>query len=1128
MQVPFLDPLSEISFRFTPHPLFGRESEMHVLRTLLESVAQNQPQSPHALIVSGDIGVGKSRLLAELCSAARQQGFLLLESRASDIGKSIPFLPIIEAIRPVLRSMPVDRLRACIGLETSYLRQQVVANENEFLLKAAFSRVGNPLVTALSRLFPELPQYVGVTPIQEILSPAQEKFRLFDAIATLLEGFSAEQPVLLCIDNLQWADSATLELTLYLTVRLHSSRVALASGTRPPGTGIISPITGFDSEQESPANADSRQEQAWAIMRTLSDLVRHAMLILLPLQPLDAQAAQRYTHKLLPENIAETTRQSLLARAEGNPFFLEELARTLPRNKFSAYQTNELHLLQAPDTMLPQSIILAVEQRLHTLPPLCLQALRVAALFGRTFSAPILATVMHLVESQLQPILDEAEQATLITQLPITDTTLWDDMASDSSITQHMPPPVYMFCQGIVQEVLHNLLPAYEAHVLHNKIGNALEHHYRMIDPHETDPFHAAELARHYVLGGKQQEAFHWSLIAGEYATRQQGHREAIEHFRTALKLWDAHTDDVAQRNEQPLRSRAQLHLLIGQSWFQLGELTLASKAFQQALAARSSAISDQAHTPERIPEPALFSAHANRLLADVYRMQGHYEQALAHLTAAKNALQTAEQQTAPSTNTHSISERILLLQAQATLDLLQYRSTEAESALWQSHQLAAESGDRDSQAFALHLIGWIKGWGERINETIRLQEQAHELYVAIGDPFRATLGDQGLGIIYQTLGMMEKARLHTLRGIEQARHYGVRPVLGWLYWNMAMLALFEGDWNACNAHLQQAMQEVETTNNIRLRPVVLQAQAELAFRQGQWQEAEQYFQSLLQAAMNTEWYASAMALYGHFLAVTGRKAAAKRQLEQAIHIPEPPGYSGHFYIPFLAEGFLHLQDDSHNAVSYIERIQKLHGFLYYGVAVDRILGEVAASNGDWERAERAFEDGLALCRRVHNEPEEAFILYEQARSTLMRSRAQDHYQPHVIQQISHQCEQARSIFLRYNMHRATLQVDTLLEGIQQLEGRERLHIVVDSEPTQSEQKTRAIPGDYVLDLHLTRRELEVLRLVAEGYTDREVADVLVISHRTVNRHLGNIFVKLDVPGRSAAVAYAIRRGLVG
>src|SRR6266849_105920 len=107
-------------------------------------------------------------------------------------------------------------------------------------------------------------------------------------------------------------------------------------------------------------------------------------------------------------------------------------------------------------------------------------------------------------------------------------------------------------------------------------------------------------------------------------------------------------------------------------------------------------------------------------------------------------------------------------------------------------------------------------------------------------------------------------------------------------------------------------------------------------------------------------------------------------------------------------------------------------------------------------------------------------------------------------------------------MQRAVDLVDTLQEGLRQLSAQPRpltsAAIAVESHLAHA---------DYQLDLRLTRRELEVLRLVAEGRTDREVADLLVLSPRTVNRHLSNIFVKLDVPGRAAAVAYAIRQGLV-
>jgi ATP/maltotriose-dependent transcriptional regulator MalT len=368
----------------------------------------------------------------------------------------------------------------------------------------------------------------------------------------------------------------------------------------------------------------------------------------------------------------------------------------------------------------------------------------------------------------------------------------------------------------------------------------------------------------------------------------------------------------------------------------------------------------------------------------------------------------------------------------------------------------------------------------------------------------------------------MDKARLYTLRGLELARRYGVRHVLGWLYWNQGVMALGHGDWPASESHFKQSMQEAEATNNARLKAVALQALAELYFRQGDWHTAEQHFQAAIQASINTEWYSSIMALYGHFLAVTGRRAAAKAQLERAVALPELVGYSGHFYIPFLAEAYLHLGANE-QASTYIQRIQALHGFMYYGVSVDRILGEVAAIEGDWSRAEKAFEDGLELCRRAGNQPEEAAILHEQARMVLMRSNTDSLENRHsLLQDMYRLCDRAQELFLTYHMRRAADLVETLREGVRQLEHRQ------EEEPMSRIIQEHISHPDYLLNLHLTKRELEVLRLVAEGHTDREVADILTISPRTVNRHLSNVFVKLDVPGRAAAVAYAIRQGLVG
>ncbi len=835
-------------------------------------------------------------------------------------------------------------------------------------------------------------------------------------------------------------------------------------------------------------------------------------------------------------------------------------------------------------------------QRLSELSAPCRELLRVASLFGRTFPIDALLTVLEEPEESVQALIDQATQASIIARVPVVDTT-WDGYTDDEEHSEHrstkvvassfLTSPSYMFCQGIVQEVLSAEVPTHRARSLHGAIGAALEASYA-----GTAPAHAAELARHYILGGEKQAALYWSLLAGEDAAHQQAHREAISHFLLVLRLLESGV------TSEMVPSPAQLHIVIGESWFRLGELGQAQDAFQRALDLLQNAL----RTPlvgtlgrgalggdnQNVGTPlvgvlgvgipgmgvlegdalALQLAQANRLLADVYRMQGKYDLVLAHLQAAHSALDTtggttsrqilseAKDDTAASksdlatsvpwfpgrsfsTNTGGVSlqrvgitERILFLQAQATLDMFLNRPKEAEAAWWQSHQLATEIGDRGSQAFAMHMIGWLRGWSEHIHDAIRLMEQAHELYVAIGDPFRAALGDQGLGIIYQALGEMERARLYNLRGIERARRYGVRRILGWLYWNQGVMALAQGDWASSESQLQKALQEAETNSDVRLKPVVLQAQAELHFRRGSWHEAERCFQASIQAAANTEWLPGSMALYGHFLAVTGRQAEARAQLDRAAAHPEPPGFGGDFYIPFLAEGYIHLGANK-KAATYIERIRSLHGFMYYGCSVDRILGVVASLEGDWETAEQAFEEGLALCRRANNRPEEAAILYEQARAALMQSSTDSEstqYSRHSLERMHDLCERSRELFLQYDMQRAADLVETLQVGVEQLE--QRASIKATRQYSLSQAKPSATSrnesySEHNLHLHLTKREQEVLRLVAEGHTDREVAETLVISPRTVNRHLSNIFVKLDVPGRAAAVAYAIRQGLV-
>jgi predicted ATPase/DNA-binding CsgD family transcriptional regulator len=1116
MQVPFADPLLGLEPQNTILPLVGREMEMQMVSALLDIVVQDKPVGARALMISGEPGIGKSRMLAEMYQEARAQGFTLLEARAYEMGRMFPYLPFVEALRPVVRTFTLQQLRRYTGLAYS---ETDPASSN-------ISLTGLPLVTALSQLFPELTLRLGLSlPTREPLSPDQEKFRLFDSIATLLEHIALEQPVLLSIDNLQWADSASLELTMYLTVRLHRSRVVLVGATRP------TPLS--SDQEEEPPTATARA------MKILGELMRQGLLLFLPLGPLSERAALQHLHSLLPGVLSDDIASSLLYRAEGNPYVLEELVRTLVLRE-ALVSRNSAWQAQKPLSAgaLPQSITWVVEECLQGLKSR--ELLQVAALFGRTFPQTPLIQVFGKTPEQTQLLLDEAMQQNVIARVAQED--ILQNGREVDTIAASPPASAFIFCRGIVQEALRAEASPQRAILLHGAIGTALEAYYGT-----TAPAHAAELARHYVLGDQKTEALSWSLRAGEEATRQQAHREAISHLRVVLRLLEAGTQPANLQNRVSI---TQISLALGESWLKLGELALATDAFQQALEKHREVSEGER---EQIP---LLLAKANRLLGDVYRMQGKYELALAHLQAASNVfekdedngsfqeaendghivtswlssersyahLSRAADNTSPSHTallSLNATERLLLLQARATLDLLLFQPEKAETELWRAYQLATEIGDRGSQAFALHFLGWLRGWGEHIAEATRLISQARDLYIANGDPFHAVLGDQSLGIIYQARGEMEKARFHNLHGFEQARRYGIQQVVGWLHCNQGAMALAQGNWEECELHLQNALQDAEEQSNARLKAFATQAQALLHARRGNWEQAEHVFQAALQAAVDTEWYPSTLALYGHFLAVTGRESASLVQLELAAREPEPPGYSGHFYIPFLAEAHLHLPKNQ-QAATYIEQIRNLRGLCYYGVSIDRILGEVAAQQGDWETAERAFEDGLILCQRSHNRPEEAAILYEQARTVLMRSRVEPPSQLNfAISRIHDLCQHARSLFLEYSMQRAVDLIDTLQEGVDQINRSQT------EEVPQPIAPAHLAHAGYQLELRLTRRELEVLRLVAEGQTDREVADALVLSPRTVNRHLSNIFTKLDVPGRAAAVAYAIRQGLV-
>ncbi len=1103
----------------SPAPLVGREREMELLRHSLKAIFTGSdhfaPTTPRAVLVAGAAGVGKTRLLRELAAEAAASNAIVLWGGAYESGLLPPYLPFTEALRPYLRSLTSGNLSRLLGLSNA----NGVGNQS-----LVMPHIG---LQSLAQLFPQIAALPGLPVPQEPLTPDQEKFGLLDGFATLLErmaearerptgarvaepgeakrfGPQAEgktgqsQPILLCLDDLQWADSASLELLLYLTTRLRSANILLVGALR---NGFIDPSAGS------------------ALGRAIAELNRQRLFTLLLLTPLSEGASSVLLDTLLPGGIAPDLRQAILARAEGNPFFIEELVHALEGSgQIVAYQglwqrsRSSQPTLSGPLPELPPSIKMTLALRLEPLSAPCRDLLRAAALCGPAFYPDVLAAATGQSQETILDLLDEASEAGLIEIIP-------DDEAE--SITVAGALDAFRFAQRIARELLAGQLPRPSRRRLQAALANALQARSRTRQAAERN---AAEIAHHFTQAGRTHQAIHWTILAGDVAAGRHAQREAIGFYRSALALLDTSADagapapdGSAEDAPQPATTNnpishepaetyrpGQVHRRLAESWFRLGEFQSALRSFQAAL------------DEERPIGDTLSLAQLNRLISDAYRQLGQYDQAFGYLQAAQTTL-TALESSEPTGAT--LTEQMLQRQSLAVLMIGAGQSEAAEGALRESQQLAIRIGDRSGQAFALHMLGWLKGWGEQIAQAIQLQVQARDLLLELGDPFHAALGYEGLGIVYQAIGDSPNALKETEAGLALAARFGITRSIPWLRYNLGVLALAQGRWSDATDALEEARAESERANDARLKPILRQALGILAWRLGNSEQAQQALEDGYQAAqISFEWLPGSAGLLGWFLARTGHADAARPYLDQATmrSFFSPVGFAADFYLPFVAEGLL-CCGDLEAAARLAERFKPWAERQYYGISAQRVLGRIAAAQGQWTEAKRSFAAALEFCRRAGSQPEQVSILLSWAEAALAQARSQPAQASALVDDIERFTEEAASISSALGLRAQTEQAGALR-----------------AEAAKVQQQTAAaviLPGISAIDPRilkgLTPRELEVLRLVADGKTDKEIAEELVISPRTANRHIANIFLKIDVTSRAAAAAYAIRNRLV-
>jgi len=503
----------------------GRTEELSYLRGRLEMVQAGRGQM---VGIVGHAGIGKSRLLFEFRQNLTGQSIRCLEGRCASYGTSVPYLPL------------VDLIRAWCGI-TEWDALEVIRGK----LRGGLEAVGMDPDKHLPYLVHLLGDASGTAQVASVSSDAI-KVRTFEALRRLSIGAAQSETLLLVVEDLHWIDRMSEEFLSSIMSELAESRLLFVCTYRP----------GY-----SPPWAD------WSFASELS------------LAPLSEEDSLKIVTSIesggsLPPPVTDI----ILQRAEGNPFFLEELVLAVhDRPDISA------------EVLLPDTLQGVLATRFERLPSDEQTLLQFAAVIGRDVPVSILAALAETTAEALAPALHHLRTSEFLAELSVT-----------AEVT-------YSFRHGLTQEVIYESLPPGHQSALHARALVVMERLYA-----DRIHEHIDQVAYHAVKGGIWAKALRYLRLAGTRALERSALREATMYFDQALTAIQ-HLPDSPALREQAIDLRFDLRNALQPG----GELQRIFKHLQEAEALAMS-LGDQ----RRLGRAAAY-------LTDYFRLTGDRDRAI-------------------------------------------------------------------------------------------------------------------------------------------------------------------------------------------------------------------------------------------------------------------------------------------------------------------------------------------------------------------------------------------------------------------------------------------------------------------------------------------------------------------
>src|SRR6266700_3333199 len=632
-------------------PLLGRTAELSTLIKLYHVAQRGQTQ---VVLLEGEVGIGKTRLATEFLAWAETEGADVLQGHAFETGGQLPYRPVIEALRPrIERENAPDDL-----LSDTWL--------------AELSR----LLPELCDRYPDLPAPIG--------DKLVARNRLFEAVARLGQALAARTPLVLFIDDVQWADAASLDVLHYLARRLAESQtpafllLTLRMGEREMPPGLVEWRTGME---------------------------RAVSLTRLPLGPLAMEDIVRLLQALGGAGGKDGGRaadlerfgQWLFAETEGQPFYLMETLKVLlERGVLASHPSEEggwtLDFTAAMEHetvkrgFFPPSVREVIVARLDRLTPHAFALLLAGAVLGQGITFERLCQVAGLKEEDGLPALDEVLHSGL----------LYESEREAGPMTAGR----YVFAHQKIRAVVYAEAGEARRSIFHRRALQALQ---------AEAP--AAELAYQALSAGLTEPAFHWSLTAGDEAMRVFAVRDALTFYEQARHLLAERVHGLGLLTMLPAAAVEHLYIHLGRAYELNAEWEKARTAYTSMLTYAREA-----------GELAMESSILNRLA--ILAAQQSFD-----LATAKRLLEEAWRVAEAS------GDLVMLAETEWNMAQMAIHAWKSERALLHAERAlerARMTGLKELTARSLYTLGLSYAQGNRWEEAVANAEEARTLYAAI------------------------------------------------------------------------------------------------------------------------------------------------------------------------------------------------------------------------------------------------------------------------------------------------------------------------------------------------------------------------------------------------------------